>query len=60
MSGSLNLAQLRVRKSSLLFSKSHFEQECPQLTRGLESALATINFMIIDQTWAAKREYYED
>lgn len=60
MSDNLNLAQLRIIRSSLLFSKSHLEQKSPQLTKDLLSVLEVINAMIINRTWALERGDYED
>jgi hypothetical protein len=44
----LNLTQLRIIHTCLIFSKPHFQQDCPSLLGDLESALATIDKMIQD------------
>jgi hypothetical protein len=42
----LNIAQLRIIRSCLLFSKPHFQEECPELLKDLVSALGAIDGMI--------------
>jgi len=56
-----NLAQLRIIRICLIFSKPHFEQECPQLTKDLESALKAVNGLIQNSsTWIHEEDYSQE
>lgn len=46
----LSITQLLIIRSCLIFSRPHFEQECPQLTKDLQSALDTVNELIKDSS----------
>jgi hypothetical protein len=58
---SFNLAQLRIIRTCLIFSKPHFEQECPQLTKDLESVLKAVNGLIQNSsTWIHEEDYSQE
>ena len=53
----LSIAQLRIIRSCLIFSRPYFEQECPQLTKDLHSALETVNELINDSSsWISEED----